>query len=127
MMRFIQKTLRPILNFLIERYFPDSCFYGHEYLDVFKKAYGDQKGPLMGHAAQFIIGQCVKMNADEFSAELTGLTVSGQETGDWLLTIKHIGGPSFIHEAGDQEEKITKLTIEENYETGNVSVKKETE
>jgi len=45
-MTFTQKTLRPILNFLIERYFPDSCFYGHEYLDAFKKAYGDQKGTL---------------------------------------------------------------------------------
>lgn len=87
----MQRLLRPVLNFAVEKFFPNGAFYGGQYLDSFKRA--DQKhdtGITGFAAAHYLTSVARESDAGEIKVTLEGCTVSGQPAGDWEVAVKRI-------------------------------------
>ena len=80
-----QRALRPVVNFLVEWFFPNGAFYGKEYFDAFKKFDGDS----IGQASTLWITHTMhRMNADTLDVEIKGLKIRGEPVGDFEITAR---------------------------------------
>jgi hypothetical protein len=81
-----QKILRPIINFLVERFFPDNLFCGYDMLEKWRTssparaAYGET-------AVLSLAVQCHLAGADHMTVDITGASYKGEPIGDWRVTM----------------------------------------
>lgn len=84
-----QRLARPVVNFLVERFFPSGLFfYGKGPLSAFEKVDAERGEKAIGYtAALFLMRRCHEESADELSVEAVGVTINGENIGDWRVTV----------------------------------------
>jgi len=83
----MQRALRPILNWAVERYFPKGCFFGMEYFDMFRE-FEKEDGSQLGQAsALWITHNMHDQDADELDMRIKGLTIRGEPVGDFHIVV----------------------------------------
>ncbi len=86
-----QRFLRPIINFLVERWFPRHCFYGNNYLDDFAEF--DEKNRKTGKTvAMYLQSIMRKAKATELEVEMRGITKGDEMIGDYRITMVQLDG-----------------------------------
>lgn len=86
----VQRALRPVINWAVERYFPTSVFYGA--FDPFAAFEAASKGDMISRLATMaMIRRVQEMGADEIKAEIEGMTIKGEPVGDWLVIVQRKG------------------------------------
>lgn len=89
-----QRLLRPVVNFLVERYFPKGAFFGKEYFTIFKK-WDKEKGS-MGYSAALYLQSIVRENdAETMVTRLGDVIVNGENVGDWEISIRKMKDGEF--------------------------------
>lgn len=84
-----QRLLRPVINWLVEGWFPKGCFYGNNYLDDFKKF--DQGKEVIGKtAAMYLQSIMRKAEATTITYEMTEITDRDILVGSYKLTLEKI-------------------------------------
>lgn len=80
---------RRVINFLVERYFPNGLFfYGNGPLRAFEEM-DDRKGKGIGSMAAIYLARVVAKNgATEIKIEADDVTVNDEELGDWIVTVR---------------------------------------
>jgi hypothetical protein len=113
-MTAMQKILRPVLNFLTERFFPNGCFYGQGYLDNFNYL-DDERG--IGYAAVLSLSSSLfEINATDYKIDVEQLSLNGKDMGDWSLTMVQVSrGADFPYRA---EGGVYGMTDKRNFNTG---------
>jgi hypothetical protein len=81
-----QKILRPIINFLVERFFPDSLFYGND-LPTKWGADSPMQALVAETAGLSLAVQCHLSGADHMIVDITGASYKGEPIGDWRVTM----------------------------------------
>lgn len=90
----MQRLLRPVINWLVEGWFPKACFYGNAYLDDFKEF--DQDKDLVGKtAAMFLQSIMRKANATSITYEMTEITDGNFLIGSYKLTLEKIDNSQY--------------------------------
>lgn len=85
----MQRLLRPIINWLVETWFPNSCFYGNSYLQDFKDF--DKGKDLIGKtAAMYLQSIMRKADATSISYEMTEITEHDVHIGSYKLTLERM-------------------------------------
>lgn len=90
-MKRTQRFLRPIINWAVERFFPDSMFYGND-LPTKLGADSPMRAMVSETPALSLAVQCSLAGADEMTVDVTGLIYKGESIGDWQVTIKRVQG-----------------------------------
>ena len=86
-----QRIARPIINFLVERYFPNSLFfYGAGALSAFDRMDSERKSAIGSMAALSLARHAHQQNASHLSVEAEGITINDQDIGDWRVTVERI-------------------------------------
>lgn len=85
----MQHLLRPVINRLVEGWFPKGCFYGNNYLDSFKTL--DQGKDVTGQtAAMYLQSIMRKAQATSITYEMTEITDRDVLVGSYKLTLEKI-------------------------------------
>ena len=94
-MRVMQKILRPVLNFLIERYFPRGAFFGNEYLTAFDGDMGlaEKWGSVEMACSMLITSRVRELGGTHATFEATDIEHSGVQVGTWRLTVDRVSTP----------------------------------
>lgn len=80
----VQKMLRPIINWTVERFFPNGAFYGHSFHNAFIEV---NRGSKLGQASvSWIVHNMHEMNAESVKFELNGMSINGILVGDFVIT-----------------------------------------
>lgn len=79
-----QKLLRPVINWLVETFFPSGAFYGHDFFDIFKDLEKEGYGIAQASTA-FITHNMHRMNAEKVKFEIEGVTINGEPVGDFEI------------------------------------------
>lgn len=116
-----QKVLKPIINFLVERFFPNRVFYGNDYLNVFAEYDSDgTRGKYIScHAASmFLISHMVDLNAETLDVEMNDVSASGEDVGSFTIKIQSLRDSKNFPRKLDipEDEKI--FSIEETWNAG---------
>lgn len=84
--------LRKIINFVVEKWFPNSMFYGNNYFSAFESLDKISKQErVTGYtAAMYLQSILRKHDATEISYEMIGVEDKGVPLGDYVLTLKRI-------------------------------------
>lgn len=86
-----QRALRPIINFLVETWFPTGAFYGNRYLSVFEEI--DEGHGVVGYAAaQYLQATLVAANMDKLKVDMYDCTYNGVPSGDYRLVVERVNG-----------------------------------
>lgn len=81
-----QKALRPVLNFLVERYFPNGAFYGGTFFDAFKEFEDEDGDGKLGQASTlWHIHLMNDLNADHLQVDISDVTLCGKYLGDFKM------------------------------------------
>lgn len=91
-MTYTQRLMRPILNFLVERFFPNHAFFGNDYLTAFK-SHPDlaiKWGSTDMAVAMFLVSRLRKQGATKGTFEATEVTDNGTPVGSWRLTLEKL-------------------------------------
>jgi hypothetical protein len=84
-----QRALRPVLNFIVERYFPSGAFFGCSFLDAFDMH--DRAKGICGYSAAMYLQRIArKSNAASLSITMNEITDNGEPVGTWHLEISQI-------------------------------------
>lgn len=89
-----QRALRPVLNFAVERWFPDGGFWGEAYFEPFRKFDTEKKAKVGYGAAMYLIYSVHGANSSKFTVDLGGVTYNGEAMGDWRVTVEKIQEPT---------------------------------
>lgn len=89
-MTFMQRILRPVLNFMVERYFPKGAFYGHDFFRAFEEAEIDHAPSATTAAGCLLISAMSKDYQTEMIITVEGITLNGEPKGDWRLIVEEI-------------------------------------
>ena len=81
-----QRMMRPIINFLVERFYPAGCFYGDG--DPMRTFDGNSGGTIGRAAVMVLIRKVSDSGADKLGADFDGVTVNGEPIGDWRVTVQ---------------------------------------
>ncbi|AHD09983.1 hypothetical protein [Phaeobacter gallaeciensis] len=85
----MQRLLRPVINWLVEGWFPKGCFYGRNYLNDFKVL--DQGKDVVGKtAAMYLQSIMRKADATSIIYEMTEVTERNVPVGSYKLTLEKI-------------------------------------
>jgi hypothetical protein len=86
-----QKVARPVINFLVERFFPNGAFfYGDGPLSHFDKLDSERKSPIGSMAAMSLVRKAHEANASRMSVDIGGMTLNDTDLGDWRVTVERI-------------------------------------
>jgi hypothetical protein len=85
---FMQRLLRRPINYAVERFFPNGCFYGDsDPMQSFEKA----GGGIAGRSATLVLIRKGVERGDGFnSVSLRGVTINGEDVGDWVVTVRRV-------------------------------------
>ena len=84
----MQRILRKPINWAVEYFFPDGCFYGDS--DPMK-TFERNDGETVGRAAVMVlIRHCNDNDALELKATFSGVTVKGADIGDWRVLVEKL-------------------------------------
>jgi len=82
-----QKALRPVINFLVETWFPNGMFYGHDYFDAFSCFDTDKQ--VTGYTAAMYLQSIMRDHgAESISVEMHEVTQQGVPVGSYKLTLE---------------------------------------
>lgn len=83
-----QKMLRPVLNYLVERFFPEGAFFGKDYLRTLQSSeeFTEKWGSVEMACAMFLVSRVRDMNATNAVFEANDITDEGTPVGSWRLT-----------------------------------------
>ncbi|AUR11225.1 hypothetical protein PhaeoP48_01228 [Phaeobacter inhibens] len=84
-----QRLLRPVINWLVEGWFPKGCFYGSSYLDDFK-AFDKGKDVVGKTAAMYLQSIMRKSDATSVIYEMTEVTERDVLVGSYKLTLEKV-------------------------------------
>lgn len=90
-MKLTQKFLRYIINRAVERFFPDSMFYGND-LPTKWGADCPYRAMASETAAISLAVQCELAGAGKMIVDVTGASYKGEDIGDWQVTIQRMKG-----------------------------------
>lgn len=93
-MNRVQRALRPVVNFVVETFFPKHLFWGKE-ADPFRAmervVEKDKKGRSAAMiAAHVIVADVRDMGGSHGVFTLTGVSKSGVPLGDWRITVEKL-------------------------------------
>lgn len=93
-MNFMQRMLGPVINFLVERYFPTGSFYGNSGgLRIFERQDREDDCVLGRTAALMLINRVHESGSHRLDVNVTQHTSNGILTGDWQVTIRRVNMP----------------------------------
>ena len=84
-----QRTLRPVVNFLVERFFPQGAFFGYDLADRFKDADG-HFGVVGSGAAMYLQRIMRRGGNDTMHIDMHEITDNGEPVGSYRLTLEKI-------------------------------------
>lgn len=84
-----RKFLRPIINWTVERFFPDCLFYGTD-LPTKWGADSPMRGMVAETSALSLAVQCDLAGAGGMTVYITGATYKGKSLGDWRVKIEKV-------------------------------------
>lgn len=90
-----QRILRPVINFLVETFFPHQVFYGREYLalyrNVMSKGQPDEEVLMFEGASKVMIAaahQTLKdFEGDSLKVTIEDINYLGHDLGDWDVSV----------------------------------------
>jgi len=86
-----QRLARPVINFLVERYFPNGLFfYGSGPLSAFDMVDGEKKTAIGGMAAMALARHAHNSSATKLTVDAEAITVNDDDIGDWRITVERI-------------------------------------
>lgn len=90
-----QRALRPVLNFLVERFFPTGAFHGNHYLHSLSAdtQLAEKWGSAEMACAMFITSRLRKLGATEATFKASDVTDCGVPVGSWLITVEKVQEP----------------------------------
>jgi hypothetical protein len=92
-----QRVARPIINFLVERYFPNGLFfYGKGPLRTFDMVDREKKTVVGGMAALSLARHAHNSGATQLMVDAECITVNDEDIGDWRITVERIAGRSAL-------------------------------
>ena len=92
-MTFTQKILCPVINFLVERFFPNGMFVGSYYwFEVSGNVEASEKwGTPQMASAMLVVSKVRETGATKAVFEAGDMSLDGEAIGDWRLTVEKIG------------------------------------
>lgn len=93
-MTIIKRLLRKLINFLVERYFPNTFFWGNEFGSAFNKIANGQGAvdTAPKAAAAYLINYLSDRYIQEGKFDFGGVSLKGRYVGNWSITIKKENG-----------------------------------
>jgi hypothetical protein len=92
-----QRFLRPVINFLVERYFPTHTFFGNDYLNVFARISKDKtEENISKMAGQCLIHQMIKEDAVGVTVIVEDLMKNGRNLGSYSLVVRKYKKPEIV-------------------------------
>lgn len=93
---FVQRMLRPVVRWLVERFFPQHMFWGHEAVEPFAELERrrNEAGDLScsgNLAAMYLINLCSDLDGIKYDVEATDVSIHEKNLGDWRVTVEKIG------------------------------------
>lgn len=91
-MKLTQRILRPVLNFLVKRYFPNRAFFGDDYLTAFDAdvELKEKWGSVEMACAMLITSRLRGMGATSATFEATDVEDNGVSVGSWRMSVEKI-------------------------------------
>lgn len=88
-----QLMLRPILNFTVERFFPNGAFFGNDYLGTIKadKHLLQKWGSVEMACMMFVTDSLREQGATEATFTAESVTKHGAPAGSWEITVRKTG------------------------------------
>ena len=89
-----RRFLRWVVNWTVERYFPEGIFWGpdaQKKFENFDKEYRGGKMPLTVYS--MLVSRVAESSAVHFSLDIEGLSIKGRDLGDWSMKIDRIREP----------------------------------
>lgn len=84
-----QRALRPVINRLVEGWFPNECFYGNSFLDAFKEL--DRGEGVTGKTAAMYLQSIMReARADTITYEMIEVTERDVSVGSYKLTLEKL-------------------------------------
>lgn len=84
-----QKLARPIINVLVERFFPNGLFfYGKGPLEAFYMVDAEKKTAIGGMAAIALVRHAHNSGATSLLVEMDQVTVNTDDLGDWIVRVE---------------------------------------
>ncbi len=90
---YTQKIARPVINFLVERYFPNGLFFfGDGPLKAFDRI--DKEGSFVGRSASIVLAKIAHdNNASSLTVEAECVSINSDDIGDWRITVERLRDP----------------------------------
>jgi hypothetical protein len=85
---FTQKLLRPIINFAVERFFPESCFYGMGFLKPFSDFDAGREQTAGYGSAMYLVNRVHDAGKKHMTIDLGGVTFQGKDIGSWKIVVE---------------------------------------
>lgn len=89
-MTLIQRILRPVLNYLVETFFPKDAFYGNDFLKAFERAEIDYAPTAISAAGCLLISELSNSYSTECIVTVENISLHGKPVGSWRLIIEEI-------------------------------------
>lgn len=91
---FKQRAARPVINFLVERYFPKRCFYGDDFLSAFDQYDDTSAGRMAAKYMMLIIHDANQKGDDIRSITWTfeDVTLNDTNIGSYTIGVQRIDG-----------------------------------
>lgn len=94
-----QRMARPVINFLVERYFPNGLFfYGKGPLQAFDMVDREKKTAIGGMAALALARHAHSSQATKLTVDAEAITVNDLDLGDWRVTVERMDGRAALSE-----------------------------
>lgn len=81
-----QKIARPVINWLVETFFPNGAFYGRTYFDAFREVQKEDGSPLGQASVVWLVHSMHRLNAAEVRVEIGDMSICGEPVGDFVIT-----------------------------------------
>lgn len=81
-----QKIARPVINWLVETFFPNGAFYGRTYFDAFREVQDDDGSALGQASVVWMVHNMHRLNAAHIRVEIEDMSISGEPVGDFVIT-----------------------------------------
>ena len=92
-MNFIQKLLRPVLNWTVETFFPTGAFYGDNYLRNLRTdvdGLSEKWNSVEMACMMFVTSSLHEQGATEAIFTATEVTSNGTPMGSWKITAERV-------------------------------------
>jgi hypothetical protein len=111
-MSFFARKVAELINFVVERWYPDCVFYGSRYAETFSDADQEAGDPLHTAAATSLI-VAAHRRAEErgMNLEVAALILNNKDLGAWEISVRPKADTASSEKSKDEIEKEASLTM----------------